>query len=71
MNWMEVKCPICDEINQIDNNSILAKHMRNRRKHIYLCPTCDERIAIKTKARHATGKFRLYQEKKEVDPYLQ
>ncbi|WP_440895178.1 YlaI family protein [Amphibacillus sp. Q70] len=68
---MDVKCPICDEVNHIDYNSPLAKRLRNRRKHLYLCPTCDERIGKNTKIRHATGKFHLYEEKKEVDPYIQ
>jgi len=68
---MDVKCPICDKVSHIDENSPLAKRLRNRRKHLYLCPECDDRIGIKTKARHATGNFRLYEEKKEVDPYLQ
>ncbi|MBU5595566.1 YlaI family protein [Amphibacillus sp. MSJ-3] len=68
---MDVKCPICDEVSQIDDDSPLAKCLRNRRKHLYLCPTCDERIGKKTRKRQATGKFHLYEEKKEVDPYIQ
>ena len=68
---MDIKCPICDKVNQIDNDSPLAKRLRNRRKHLYLCQSCDDRIREKTEARHATGKFRLYEEKKEADPYLQ
>ena len=68
---MDVKCPICDEVSHIDQDSPLAKRLRNRRKHLHLCPKCNERISDKTKARHATGKFRLYEEKKEVDPYIQ
>jgi len=68
---MDVKCPICDEIDHIDDNSPLAKRLRNRRKYLYLCLKCAERIGEKTKARHATGKFKFYEDKKEVDPYIQ
>ncbi|MBM7540446.1 MULTISPECIES: YlaI family protein [Amphibacillus] len=68
---MDVKCPICDTVNQINYHSPLAKRLRNRRKHLYLCPTCSERIEKKTKMRHATGNFKLYQEKKDDDPYIQ
>ncbi|WP_067839799.1 YlaI family protein [Amphibacillus sediminis] len=67
---MDVKCPICDTVDQIDYDSPLAKRLRNRRKHLYLCPSCTERISEKTKKRHATGLFKLYQEQKEDDPYI-
>lgn len=67
---MDVKCPICDQIDQIDDNSPLAKRLRNRRKHLYLCPKCAKRIGDKTQARHATGKFKLYEDREKVDPYI-
>lgn len=67
---MNVKCPICDNIDNIDADSPLAKRLRNRRKHLYLCPSCTERIANKTKKRHATGNFKLFKEKSEEDPFI-
>lgn len=67
---MNVKCPICDNIDNIDADSPLAKKLRNRRKHLYLCPTCTDRIGKKTKLRHATGNFHLYREKRKQDPFI-
>ncbi|WP_138415086.1 YlaI family protein [Aquibacillus sediminis] len=64
---MRVKCVLCDTINRIDANSFEAKRLRNRRIHMYLCPSCDHRIGEKTKKRHATGNFNLYREKKNED----
>lgn len=68
---MQVKCPICDSIDTIDPDSPLAKRLRNRRKHLYLCPSCSDRIGEKTKKRLATGKFKFYKERKKEDPFLQ
>ena len=68
---MQVKCPICDTVDTINTDSPLAKRLRNRRKHLYLCPTCSERIGENTKKRHATGNFKIFKEKKQEDPYIQ
>lgn len=67
---MNVKCPICDVVDYIDPHSPLAKKLRNRRKHLYLCPTCSKRIGENTKKRHATGNFRLFKEQKKEDPFI-
>ncbi|GEM03531.1 hypothetical protein HMI01_05190 [Halolactibacillus miurensis] len=67
---MDVMCPICDTVESINNDSPLAKKLRNRRKHLYLCQTCHDRIEKNTLKRQATGRFNLYEEKKEEDPYL-
>jgi len=56
---MKVKCVICDSIEAIDDNSPLAKKLRNRPIHTYMCQTCNDRIKEKTEARLATGKFKL------------
>lgn len=64
---MKVKCTICDEIEDIDESSFQAKRLRNRRVNLYLCKVCHDRISVKTKARHATGKFRLFTEQKDND----
>lgn len=57
---MRVKCVICDKIEIIDDESLLAKRLRNRPIHTFMCPACYERITEKTKARLASGKFRLF-----------
>lgn len=67
---MQVKCTICDKVEEIDNDSLHAKRLRNRRKYIHLCTPCYKRIEENTNKRIATGKFRLYKEQKKVDDYL-
>lgn len=62
---MDVQCVICETIEQIDENSAQAKKLVNRRISSYLCKECDERIAKKTKERHKTGKFQLYNSNKK------
>lgn len=57
---MRVKCVICDEIGRLDDNLPLAKKLRNRPIHTYMCPTCSERIKERTEARLATGNFHFY-----------
>jgi uncharacterized protein YlaI len=66
---MRVKCVLCDQINVIDDESLLAKRLRNRPIHTYMCEQCYERIAEKTKARLATGKFRIYRSKTSEDEW--
>ncbi|WP_146552277.1 YlaI family protein [Rummeliibacillus sp. SL167] len=56
---MRVKCVICDNLNEIPDFSPLAKKLRNRPIHTYMCPACHDRITEKTMARLATGKFRF------------
>lgn len=57
---MQVQCILCDQVDNIDKNSLLAKRLLNRRIGTYLCTTCHHRIAEKTQKRHETGKFKLY-----------
>lgn len=54
---MRVKCVICDGIGQLPDDAPLAKKLRNRPIHTYMCPVCSERIKEKTTARVATGNF--------------
>lgn len=61
---MNVKCVLCDKVEEIKDDSIEAKMLRNRRTHMYICQTCDQRITDKTLKRHATGNFNLYSSKK-------
>ncbi|MFC4025427.1 YlaI family protein [Oceanobacillus longus] len=67
---MQVKCTLCDKIEDIEDYSLKAKRLRNRRIYMYLCTPCYERVEHKTKKRLDTGKFRLYRENKKVDQYL-
>ncbi len=57
---MRVKCVLCDKIDILNDENSLAKRLRNRPIHTYMCPTCYDRIEKNTKERHETGKFRLY-----------
>lgn len=57
---MEVKCVICETINDIPDFSSLAKKLRNRPIHTYMCEPCQERIAEKTEVRLATGNFHFF-----------
>jgi uncharacterized protein YlaI len=66
---MKVKCVLCDRIDTIDDESLLAKRLRNRPIHTYMCEECYDRIAEKTKARLATGKFRIYRSKLPNDEW--
>lgn len=64
---MRVKCVICDTINQISDDLPLAKKLRNRPIHTYMCPTCHDRIEEKTNTRLATGKFIFYKNSKLIE----
>ncbi|MEC1290022.1 YlaI family protein [Bacillus mojavensis] len=64
---MRVQCSICDKIETIDDETLIAKRLRNRPIHTYMCQECHDRIAHKTEERLRTGKFTLHpgQQKKE------
>jgi len=62
---MNAKCAICDAVVVLDQGSFQAKRLRNRQEKMFLCPACSERIEQRTKARHATGQFKLYRNKKK------
>ncbi|MEH7444327.1 YlaI family protein [Bacillus sp. JJ1122] len=66
---MRVKCVLCDKIETINSDTLQAKRLRNRPIHTYMCNSCDERIAEKTKLRLATGNFRLYRSRVEKDDW--
>lgn len=54
---MRVKCVMCDEIGKLPDEAPLAKKLRNRPIHTFMCPGCTDRIGTKTLARIATGNF--------------
>ncbi|KKB39209.1 YlaI family protein [Bacillus thermotolerans] len=62
---MRVKCILCEKIEKIDDELLIAKQLRNRPIHTYMCPECQERIADKTQKRIETGKFHVYRSGKE------
>lgn len=62
---MRVKCVLCDKIDKLDDQLPLAKRLRNRPIHTYMCDTCNDRIKEKTEARRETGSFQLAFEQKE------
>ena len=66
---MRVKCVICDKIESIEDESLVAKRLRNRPIHTYMCNSCSERITEKTNARIDTGNFHLFRARDEKDEW--
>jgi uncharacterized protein YlaI len=66
---MRVKCTLCDVIESIDDESLVAKRLRNRPIHTYMCEKCHARITIRTKERSDTGNFRLYRSVKSKNEF--
>jgi uncharacterized protein YlaI len=66
---MRVKCVLCDYITNIDDEAPVAKRLRNRPIHTYMCNSCQERITTRTEERIATGSFNLYRDKKVEDDW--
>ncbi|MEH7108008.1 MULTISPECIES: YlaI family protein [Bacillaceae] len=66
---MRVKCVICDKIESIADESPVAKRLRNRPIHTYMCNNCSERITERTNARISTGNFKLYRTRPEKDEW--
>ncbi|MFC4617211.1 YlaI family protein [Camelliibacillus cellulosilyticus] len=61
---MQAKCALCETVENLDDNSSLAKRLRNRPIHTFLCDQCRERITDRTIQRWETGKFRIPQPSK-------
>ncbi|MCH1623929.1 YlaI family protein [Ferdinandcohnia quinoae] len=66
---MKVKCVLCDKIEDLVDESSLAKRLRNRPIHTYMCMDCHDRIEQRTNERIATNKFKLYRKKKTEDDW--
>ncbi|MEK4228604.1 YlaI family protein [Solibacillus sp. FSL H8-0538] len=64
---MRVKCVICDVINNLEDDLPLAKKLRNRPIHTYMCTPCQTRISENTDTRLATGKFRFFRTSSKLD----
>ncbi|GAF63930.1 YlaI family protein [Alkalihalobacillus trypoxylicola] len=67
---MRVKCVLCDKINKIDDHLFIAKRLRNRPIHTYMCDECHERISLRTEERKATGYFVLKHQKEEKSEWI-
>ncbi|SFA76227.1 MULTISPECIES: YlaI family protein [unclassified Bacillus (in: firmicutes)] len=66
---MRVKCVLCDKIEAIEDETLIAKRLRNRPIHTYMCKPCEDRISVKTQERIDTGNFKLYRKKSEEDDW--
>ena len=66
---MKAKCVICDKIESIEDETLMAKRLRNRPIHTYMCQECNKRIEERTNERKSTGNFRLYRATKEEDTW--
>lgn len=53
---MKVQCILCDKIEVIDKDSIIAKRLRNRPIHTYMCEGCTKRVTEKAHERLAKRK---------------
>lgn len=62
---MRVKCVLCDKIETIDDDTPLAKRLRNRPIHTFMCDDCHTRITEKTKKHLASDSFKLYRKPKK------
>lgn len=51
---------ICETIEEINDESLLAKKLKYNRIRSYLCDACYERIRVNTIKRQQTGNFHLY-----------
>lgn len=67
---MDVKCVICDTIETINDDSLQAKRLKNRRIKMYLCQTCHDRISENTQKHLDSGDFRLYKKRKRKNELL-
>ena len=64
---MRVKCFLCDKIESIEDESPLAKRLRNRPIHTYMCKACEDRITERTNKRFESGNFKLFRPVSEDD----
>lgn len=64
---MRVQCVICDSINDINDDLLEAKRLRNRPIHTYMCIPCHDRITKNTETRIDTGNFRFYRTSPRMD----
>ncbi|WP_081415762.1 YlaI family protein [Peribacillus kribbensis] len=66
---MKVKCVLCEKIENLNSDTLLAKRLRNRPIHTYMCQDCYDRIELRTQERMSTGNFKLYRTPKKSDDW--
>ena len=64
---MRVQCVICDKIEELVDDTLQAKSLRNRPIHTHMCNECHDRITARTKERLATGSFRFYRSSRSIE----
>ena len=42
---MRVKCSLCEKLETIDDDTLVAKRLRNRPIHTYMCDDCQEPVS--------------------------
>jgi len=67
---MQVKCTLCDKVEHLNDDSLKAKRLRNRKLNLYICTKCYKRIEDNTIQRHSTGNFHLYRNKENRDDLI-
>ncbi|MGM7701021.1 YlaI family protein [Pseudalkalibacillus sp. Hm43] len=66
---MRVKCVLCDKIEKLKDESPLAKKLRNRPIHTYMCQSCHHRIKERTEERKASGNFIIYNDSSKEETW--
>lgn len=66
---MKVQCVICDQQSFLEDEDPLAKKLRNRPIHTFMCEKCSERIRNNTEARFRTNHFKLYEYEQKDDDF--
>ncbi|WP_106534662.1 YlaI family protein [Planomicrobium soli] len=64
---MRVQCVICDKIEELNDDTLQAKRLRNRPIHTHMCDECHERITERTNERLASGSFRFYRSSRRIE----
>ncbi|WP_083910671.1 YlaI family protein [Salsuginibacillus kocurii] len=62
---MKARCVLCDTIDVISDDNPLAKKLRNRPIHTYMCEACHTRITDRTIERTSSDHYRSY---KDIQP---
>lgn len=66
---MKVQCVICDQQSFLEDEDPLAKKLRNRPIHTFMCDECSKRIRKNTEARFNSNHFKLYEYKQKDDDF--
>ncbi|ANU17569.1 YlaI family protein [Planococcus maritimus] len=64
---MRVQCVICDKIEELEDDTLQAKRLRNRPIHTHMCEGCHDRITKRTEERLATGQFHFFRSSRSIE----